>query len=42
MHNVGLNDYMIKVLPSLDEVAFTCYVDVRSVKVCGIMKSLLL
>ena len=28
IHYVGLIDYVMKVLPSLDEVVFTCYVDV--------------
>ena len=41
MHDVGLNEYMMKVFPCLDEVTFTCYVDAWSVKVCGLMKSLL-
>ena len=39
MHNVGHNDYMMKVLRSLDEVTFSCYVDVWSVKVYGLVKS---
>ena len=37
MHDVGLNEYMMKVFPSLDEVAFNCYVDVLSVKAYDIM-----
>ena len=41
MHDVCLDDYMTKVLPSLGEVVFTCYVDVWSVKVCGLVKGLL-
>ena len=41
MHNVGVDDYMIKVLLSLDKVAFNCYVDVSSLKVCGLMKGIL-
>ena len=28
MHNVGLNEYIMKVFPSLDEVTFTYYIDV--------------
>ena len=41
MHDVGLNDYMVKVLPSLDEISFTSYVDVWSVKACDLMIRLL-
>ena len=41
MHIIGINDYMMKVLASLDEVTFTLYVDVWNIKVCGPMKSLL-
>ena len=41
IHDVGLDDYMMKVLPSFAEVAFTFYVDVWSVKVCGLKKGLL-
>ena len=41
IYNVCLNDYMMKVFPILDEVASTCYVDVWSVKVCGLVKGLL-
>ena len=41
MNNVGLNDYMMKVLPRLGWNAFICYVYVWSVKVCGLMMSLL-
>ena len=37
MHDVGLNEYMMKVLPCLDEVAFECYVNVWSVKACDPM-----
>ena len=41
MHDVDLDDYMMKVLPSSDEVAFNCYDDVWSVKACGLMICLL-
>ena len=41
MNNVCPNNYMMKFFPCLGEVAFTCYVDVWSVKVCGLMKGLL-
>ena len=41
MHDVGLDHYMVKVSPRLDEVAFTCYDDVWNVKACGLMIGLL-
>ena len=41
MHDVGLDDYLMKVLPSLDEVVFNFYVDVWSVKACSLMICLL-
>ena len=37
MHHVGINDYILKVLHRLDEIAFTFYFDVWSVKACGFM-----
>ena len=39
MHNIGVNDYMMKVLPSLDEVVMLMYG--LDVKVCGLMIGLL-
>ena len=41
MHNGGLLEYVMKVLTSLDEVVFTSYVDVWSVKPCGLIIGLL-
>ena len=41
MRDVGLKDYIVKVLLSLDKISFTCYVDVWSVKAYGLIIGLL-
>ena len=41
MHDVDLVDYMMNVLLDINEVVYVGYVDVWSVKACGLMIGLL-